>query len=93
MPNGEQLSWVFNPDNTLQQQTLSSAPTGGTTLAQYTYAYNADYLVTQQEFTGSGANNATAYQQTLCDRYDAANRVNTTYTASPGTACGSAPVE
>ena len=91
MPNGEQLSWVFNPDNTLQQQTLSSAPTGGSTLAQYTYAYNADYLVTQQEFTGGGANNATPYQQTLCFGYDAADRVNTTYTASLGTACGSAP--
>ena len=91
MPNGEQLSWVFNPDDTLRQQTLSSAPTGGSTLAQYTYAYNADYLVTQQQFTGSGANNATPYQQTLCFGYDAANRVNTAYTGSPGTACGSAP--
>lgn len=91
MPNGEQLSWVFSPDNTLQQQTLSSAPAGGTTLARYTYAYNADYLITQQEFTGTGANGATPYQQTLCYGYDAANRVNTTYTASPGNACGAAP--
>lgn len=88
MPNGEQLSWVFNPDNTLQQQTLSSAATGGTTLAQYTYAYNADYLITQQAFTGTGANGATPNQQTLCYGYDAANHVtNAVSEQTPGQAC------
>lgn len=91
MPNGEQLSRVFNPDNTLQQQTLSSAASGGTTLAQYTYAYNADYLITQQEFSGQGANGGTPYNQTLCYGYDDANRVNNAFTEPASQACPTTP--
>ncbi|MBV8528206.1 MAG: hypothetical protein JOZ75_07825, partial [Candidatus Dormibacteraeota bacterium] len=79
-PNGEQLSWVFNADNTLQQQTLT---TSGSAVS-YTYAYNADYLITQQEYTGPATNGAGA---TLCYGYDGASRVNNMVTAGAGQAC------
>ncbi|MDP9324930.1 MAG: hypothetical protein M3O87_00140, partial [Candidatus Dormibacteraeota bacterium] len=72
----------FNPDNTLGTQTLSSS--GGATLANWSYSYDAAYRITDQNFSGQAASGGALVNGNSHYGYDAASRVSS-FTA-PGAA-------
>lgn len=72
-PNSQVTTWAFSPDNTLQSQTLKTS--GGSTLAQWTYAYNSNYLQTQQTFSGAAAPGGSLPSNAFTYGYDGANRL------------------
>lgn len=85
--NAGTLTLSYNADNTVA---LDKVANGATTLLDWTYLYDVDKRITQQQFSGAG-NGGTPNQSTLCYAYDAAGRLNTAFSAAAGTACGTAP--
>ena len=86
--NAGTVTLGYNANDTLAYDTLSS---GGNTLTNWTYQYDAAHRITEQQFTGQGAGGATPNQSTLCFAYDARGRLGTAYTAATGSHCGAAP--
>jgi RHS repeat-associated protein len=58
-PNSQTIAWNFNPDNTLQSQTLKNS--SSTTLASWSYGYDGDYRQLSQVYTGAGTTNTFSY--------------------------------
>jgi RHS repeat-associated protein len=87
-PNGEAITPTFNHDDTLASLLLTNS--GGGTLANWSYLYDADYRITQQQFSGTAAS-GTPQQSTFCYHYDAASRVDGFQMLSPGSSCGTVP--
>jgi RHS repeat-associated protein len=67
--NNQKTDYVFNPDDTLASKKLTS-PSGGPSVASYTYSYNGNFQITSQTFTGQGGKQG---NQTYT--YDAASRL------------------
>ena len=88
-PSGVAATSTFNPDNTLASLVLTNS-TGGM-LANWSYAYDSDYRITQQKFSGTGAGVVNAQQSTLCYHYDAASRIDGFQMLPAGASCAPVP--
>jgi RHS repeat-associated protein len=82
-PNGETLTWSFNPDDTLAS--LQLATSGSSSFATWSYTYDGDYRQLSQTLAGGGAT-ATG---TLGYQYDGAGHL--TSFSVPGTVPYTAP--
>jgi len=85
-PNGEAITSTFSADNTLTS--LVQTTSAGGTLTNWSYLYDADYRITQQKFSGTGASGGTPQQSTFCYHYDGASRIDGFQMLSPGSSCG-----
>lgn len=69
----QQVSWVFNADNTLRQLSLTK---GGSTLANWTYTYNGNKQQLTEGYTGLEPGGSTAVTRNFAYQYsDGANRL------------------
>lgn len=87
--NGQKIARTYNSDNTLAAQTVS--PSSGSAFATWNYAYDSNYRITQQQFSGAGAGGATPVQSTYCYTYDKASRLSGFQSLGAGSACGTVP--
>lgn len=78
-PNQDVLSLRYNNDSTLYSATLTNTPY---TLASWIYAYDGDYRITSQTFSGLGVQGATPVQGSANYTYDGAGRIS--YLTLPG---------
>src|SRR5712692_8811268 len=69
----------YNHDSTLYSSTLTNSPY---TLASWIYAYDGDYRITSQTFSGLGVGGVTPVQGTASYAYDGAGRIS--YLTLPG---------
>jgi len=78
-PNQGVTSLRYNHDSTLYSSTLTNSPY---TLASWIYAYDGDYRITSQTFSGLGVGGVTPVQGTASYAYDGAGRIS--YLTLPG---------
>jgi RHS repeat-associated protein len=78
-PNQGVTALRYNHDSTLYSSTLTNSPY---TLASWIYAYDGDYRITSQTFSGLGVGGVTPVQGTASYSYDGASRIN--YLTLPG---------
>ena len=72
-PNQGVTSLRYNHDSTLYSSTLTNSPY---TLASWIYAYDGDYRITSQTFSGLGVGGVTPVQGTASYSYDGAGRIS-----------------
>src|SRR6266851_2702993 len=72
-PNQGVTSLRYNHDSTLYSSTLTNSPY---TLASWIYAYDSDYRITSQTFSGLGVGGVTPVQGTASYSYDGAGRIS-----------------
>src|SRR5260370_22091490 len=72
-PNHGVASLSYNHDSTLYSSTLTNSPY---TLASWIYAYDGDYRITSQTFSGLGVGGVTPVQGTASYSYDGARRIS-----------------
>jgi YD repeat-containing protein len=72
-PNQGVTALRYNHDSTLYSSTLTNSPY---TLASWIYAYDGDYRITSQTFSGLGVGGVTPVQGTASYSYDGASRIN-----------------
>jgi RHS repeat-associated protein len=73
-PNGQALTWSYNADDTMATQTFKTS--SGATLGTWSYTYDGLSRITDQYFTGTGANGGTPVTGDFLYHYDAAGRLD-----------------